>query len=306
VGQVNRPQPSAECSTASSSNLIMTDKYRHESLLCMVIQELQKTISISESDAVDVLCSIRLRQYCSSFSQAFDLLPKTSSAQPRQNTQRQQSQRTCQTICQTHIPPPPPIPFGPMRELPDLARRVQQRVDQEVETELLRELEGYPGQRRSQAEFNSIVLYSELVVTLAARLCSAPWPAVFTAAASDDDRVCGVRTALGLLRPLFHLVHKGITDVMVKERAAAAGSIADSSTRITQALLQALLQQVCTLLCTLLMRYSMSVPKRCAWRACAVSGPCCKQSTRANTWYRHIDMVHTQQCCKGIGHGSIS
>ena len=155
-----------------------------------------------------------------------------------------------------------------MRDLPDLARRVRQRFDKDVETELLRELEGYPGQRRRQAEFNSIVLYSELVITLTPRLHSAPWPAVFAAAPSDDDRVCGVRTALRLLRPLFHIVDEGITDIIVKERAAAAGSVADFSTRSTQALLQALLQQVCTLL-TRPHGHGMSVPKTmCMVRLC--------------------------------------
>ena len=106
------------------------------------------------------------------------------------------------------------------------ARRVQTRFDSALDGNLLSALEAcQPGRDQNSQELvvevsphtyvvgvelgnpDSVVLQSEVVATLAARLRRAPWVAVATESGAGNASVLGARSALRLLGAMFKLLH---------------------------------------------------------------------------------------------------
>jgi len=135
-------------------------------------------------------------------------------------------------------PASPPVQMQGSTLLAASARRVQQHFNEDIEAELSTQLhdwqEGDFHQRQLLGDPGSVVLGSELVVVLGARMRGAPWRDVVKGAAPDDHRVRGAESAMMLLSSLLGNRRDDTPE-------ADAGSFADEST----AALQTLLRQVC-------------------------------------------------------------
>jgi len=97
--------------------------------------------------------------------------------------------------------------------LATLARRVKIGFDVAPEDDLLSALHATPGGdhtlRRELGSPDTIVLQTEVVATLAARLRRAPWVAVATQSCAGNDPVLGTRSALRLLSDIFRTLRFG-------------------------------------------------------------------------------------------------
>jgi len=117
------------------------------------------------------------------------------------------SSRQLETPCTA---PPAPYIDHMQRGSPALATvagLVRRRFDTAIEADLLKAVEawqdGGPPQRQCTDDPHSIVLGSQLVVTLAARLRAAPWAAMFGDRPGSASPVPGTHAALLLLSSLF-------------------------------------------------------------------------------------------------------
>ena len=90
---------------------------------------------------------------------------------------------------------------------------VQQQFNRYLEDELCRHLFAYrnasPPERQRLGDAHSIVLESDVVIKLAARLRSVPWPKVVTVARFKGPQVDAAISALSLLAELLHVVLGG-------------------------------------------------------------------------------------------------
>ena len=144
-------------------------------------------------------------------------------------------------IMDNHMAPTPPLPDSMQgwTSLATAALRVQQSYDSEIEQTLLPELlarrDGTPDDRRRLGDPSTIVLESEAVIRLAARLSSAPWADVLTAASDSDSQgqAGGIKSALLLLASLLASLH---------DIDAAVGTSGQPSAHV----LQSFVQQVCS------------------------------------------------------------
>ena len=93
------------------------------------------------------------------------------------------------------------------------AQRVQQGFDLHLEEGLFRDLhaclEGGPADRQLLGDPQSIVLESDLVVSLATRLRSAAWAKVVAVPRGEDAQKVGARSALLLVNSVLTTVHNG-------------------------------------------------------------------------------------------------
>ena len=113
---------------------------------------------------------------------------------------------------------------------------VQQRFDDHVEGMLLPLLAKWqklsPRDQRRMGDPATIVLETELVASLSARLRAAPWQQVVTAANRDGSQIRGAESAMELLLVLFRLLHN-CGAALRKDREPA-----QPSTPVLQALLR--------------------------------------------------------------------
>ncbi len=135
-------------------------------------------------------------------------------------------------------PTPPPDQMRRSTPLATCASRVQQLFDEDVEYELAQKLKkwfsGSPRDRRRLGDPGTIVLESELVAVLGARLRAERGAVVaFPATAREDSRISAAVSALQLLHSVFKAVHGG-------DAVAPADSSAQPKAR---KVLQALLRQ---------------------------------------------------------------
>ena len=97
------------------------------------------------------------------------------------------------------------------------ARCVQQQFNPHLEDELFRDLfacrEATPRERKRLGDPHSIILESDAVTRLTARLRSAPWPKVVTVARGKNPQVDAAISAVLLLAKLLHVVHCGDASV---------------------------------------------------------------------------------------------
>ncbi len=125
--------------------------------------------------------------------------------------------------------------------LADYAGRVQQQYDRDAEQNLSEALDawldGSSRIRQRLGEPSTIVLETDLVPSLAARLRSAPWLEVVTAAPGSGCPAPAAGSAVTLLALVISLVHPPDDDF---------GSSARSSAHV----LWTLLRQVCTWICS--------------------------------------------------------
>ena len=134
---------------------------------------------------------------------------------------------------------PPPIgePMRGSTPLASYACRVQQQANDDIEGKLVEALSawqnGSASDRQRLGEPHTIVLESEMVPSLAARLRGAPWMEVVTAVPGTSSPAVGVNRAMLLLGYVLRLVHPFDADF---------GSSAQPSTHV----MQTLVQQVCT------------------------------------------------------------
>ncbi len=123
------------------------------------------------------------------------------------------------------------------------ALRVQQHFDPQLENELFRDVLAYrtasPRERQRLGDPHGIVLESDLLVKLAARLRRAPWVKVVTVARGRDPEVDATMLALVLLNTLIH----------IRNRAEAYDGCEEDP---RPGVLLAIVRQVCAIGCTLL------------------------------------------------------
>jgi len=125
---------------------------------------------------------------------------------------------------------------------------VQQRYDSGLEGDVLRSIQAWDvscGPHRRQTDPHAIVLESELVGHLAARLRAAPWDEVAAAAPRPETVAMGVHSALRLLCALFEVVHTG---------DATLGEAPRLRTRVLRTLLQQV-RRLCSYLRLIALRY---------------------------------------------------
>ncbi len=125
--------------------------------------------------------------------------------------------------------------------LASYARRVKKEADDGAERKLVEALSGWlngsASERQRLGEPHSIVLETDLVASLSARLRTAPWMEVVTAASGADSLApVGANRAMLLLGLVVRLVHPVDDDV-------------DGAAQPSAHVLQTLVRQVCSTLC---------------------------------------------------------